>query len=206
MVILAATSPVPMPEPLQGAEPPARLKRRDRRLARALIRGEPDAMAMMMELHGRALLGCILGVVGEQALAQDVLQQVLLEIWQRSTSYDPTRSGVLTWALMISRSRAVDELRRRVPEPVDPAVAAAVEIDGVDESDQLLERWRVAELLRRLPTDESSLLRMRFYEGFTQAEIAERTGIPVGTVKTRMVNGLTQLRGLLEHEGADHGV
>jgi RNA polymerase sigma-70 factor (ECF subfamily) len=133
----------------------------------------------------------------------DVLQQVLVVVWQRGASYDPDRAGLLTWVLTIARSRAIDELRRRVPEPIDPA-GLTMQVEAADrgesETDQLLEQWRIAGLLARLPKDEESLLRLRFYEGLSQSEIAESTGIALGTVKARMVRGLCQLRDLVEAE------
>ncbi len=169
----------------------------------ALRERRPEAMALVMEAHGRTLLGYLAQMLGDRATAEDVLQQVLLEIWQRAASYDPDRAGLLTWALTIARSRAIDELRRRVPEPVDPALLAdrAESTAGVpSEAEQLLEQWRMAGLLERLPRAEANLLRLRFYDGLSQSEIAERTGIAIGTVKSRMVTGLCQLRDLLEAE------
>lgn len=180
---------------------PRRRRRADRRAADALRHRRPDALALVMDAHGRVVLGYLNQALGDRATAEDVLQQVLLEVWQRAATYDPERSGLLTWVLMIARHRAIDELRRRVPEPVDLESVSPDRVDVADdESDRLLERWRMAGLLERLPRDESSLLRLRFYEGLTQTEIAERTGVALGTVKTRMVNGLAHLRDLIEAE------
>lgn len=200
----ALASAINVPGTLTGSAPPPRRRRRaDRRAERALRERRPDALALVMDAHGRTLLGFLTQMLRDRGTAEDVLQQVLLEVWQRAESYDPERAGLLTWVLTIARSRALDELRRRVPEPLDPAVAAErVEGagTGADEPDRLLERWRMAGLLERLPRDEAGLLRLRFYEGLTQSEIAQRTGVPAGTVKTRMVNGLRHLRELLEAE------
>lgn len=160
-------------------------------------------MALLMEAHGRTILGYLTQLLADRATAEDVLQQVLLEVWQRASSYDAARASLLTWVLMIAKSRALDELRRRVPEPLDPAAAAehaALNQLAEDEPERLLERWRIAALLERLPREEASLLRLRFYDGLSQTEIAARTGISPGTIKTRMVNGLAQLRTLLEAE------
>ncbi|WP_249019215.1 RNA polymerase sigma factor [Conexibacter sp. S30A1] len=176
-------------------------RRQDQRTVRALRERAPEAMAYVMEAHGRALLGFLSNILGNTATAEDVLQQVLLEVWQRGADYDPERAGLLTWLLTIARSRAVDELRRRTPEPVDPTtdtLETGVEADS--EIDQLLEQWRMAGLLARLPREEAELLRLRFYEGLSQTEIADSTGVALGTVKARMVKGLCQLRSLLELE------
>lgn len=188
---------------LDVASSPRQLRRHDRRAVTALKERAPDAMALVMEAHGRSVLGFLTQMLGDRVTAEDVLQQVLIEVWQRGTSYDPDRAGLLTWVLTIARSRAIDELRRRVPEPIDPAgLTMQVEAAhrGESETDQLLEQWRIAGLLARLPRDEANLLRLRFYEGLSQSEIAESTGVALGTVKARMVNGLCQLRDLLEAE------
>jgi len=182
---------------------PRRRRRADRQAARALKDRRPEALALLMQAHGRTILGYLTQLLRDRQSAEDVLQQVLLEVWQRAASYDPDRAGLLTWVLMIAKSRALDELRRRVPEPVDPSTAAqraAVTRPSEGDPERMLERWRIAALLERLPRDEASLLRLRFYDDLTQTEIAARTGISMGTIKTRMVNGLAQLRDLLEAE------
>ncbi len=179
------------------------MRRQDHKAVAALKSKRPDAMALVMEAHGSTLLGYLTQLLPDRATAEDVLQLVLLEVWQRASTYDPERSGLLTWVLTIARSRAIDQLRRRVPEPLDP-VALAAKADGAwpaaSENERLLEEWRIAGLLARLPREESSLLRLRFYDGLSQSEISERTGVALGTVKARMVNGLSQLRELLEAE------
>jgi RNA polymerase sigma-70 factor, ECF subfamily len=102
--------------------------------------------------------------------------------------------------LTIARSRAIDHLRRRVPEPRDPQLPDPRAVE--EDADALLERWRVAQLLGRLPEVERALLRLRFYDDLSQSEISAATGIPMGTVKARMVRGLTRLREMIEAEGA----
>src|SRR4051794_6274656 len=169
--------------------------REERRLAQRLARRDPDALRELHDLHGRATFGFLLRTLGDRATAEDVQQQVFLEAWQRGERYDADRGGLLTWLLTIARSRAIDHLRRRVPEPRDPASAVAL-ADRADESrvDDLLEHWRMAGELAQLPVEQSELLRRRFYLGQSQTEIAEATGVPLGTVKSRMVTGLERLR------------
>lgn len=189
---------------VEGSAPSPRDRRRqDRRAVKALRERAPEAMALVMEAYGRTVLGYLSQMLRDRATAEDVLQQVLLEVWQRGPSYDPDRAGLLTWVMTIARSRAIDELRRRVPEPIDPdgqTLRADATVQPESEMDQLLEQWRMAGLLARLPREEASLLRLRFYEGLSQSEISEHTGIALGTVKARMVRGLYQLRELVEAE------
>lgn len=156
---------------------------------------------MVEARFGRALGGFLREALPDPATAEDVRQQVLLEIWRRGPQYDPERASLLTWMLTIARSRAIDERRRRRPEPLDPAIAAdRAEQPASGELDQLLERWRLAAHLARIPADEATALRLRFYGGLSQTEIAERMEMSLGTVKMRMVSGLARLRELIAEE------
>jgi RNA polymerase sigma-70 factor (ECF subfamily) len=197
-----------LPQVDDARAPSRREQRRDRRLIRALRKQDPEAIALLQERHGAMLLGYLTGVLGDRATAEDVLQVTLTEVWQRGPAYDPARASLLTWVMLIARSRALDQLRRRVPEPHDPETATML-LDrdrdrdasgGASEVDALLDRWQVAALLTQLPVAEAELLRLRFYRGLTQREIAARTGLPLGTVKMRMVQALARLRELLDEE------
>lgn len=171
----------------------------ERRLVELLRAGDQGAIAIVEERYGRIIGGFLREALPDPASAEDVMQQVLVELWRRGPDYEPERAGVLTWAMTIARSRAIDELRRRRPEPVDPS---AIDDAGAPaaELDQILERWRLAELLERIPSEEAVALRLRFYEELAQPEIAARLGVPLGTVKTRMVRGLARLRGMIAEE------
>jgi RNA polymerase sigma-70 factor, ECF subfamily len=176
----------------------------DRRLADGLGRRDAAALRELHERCGGSVFGFLVRTLGDRGAAEDVFQQVFLEAWQRGPAYDPERAGPMTWLLSIARSRAIDHMRRRVPEPRDPAGSLAL-LEGASDPaadvDALLESWRLAHLLDRLPDAESDVLRRRFYREQTQREIAADTGIPLGTVKMRMVQGLGRLRTLLDEEG-----
>jgi RNA polymerase sigma-70 factor, ECF subfamily len=178
--------------------------RDDRRLGDALRAGDPRALETFHARYGATVFGYLLHVVRERAAAEDVFQTVMTEVWRRAARYDPERGSLATWALTIARSRAIDELRRRRPEPLDPAdlpepgggaTAAAVP------QDEALDRWRMAHLLSRLPADERRLLELRFYGELSQSEISAQIDLPLGTVKTRMVRALERLRGFMDEEG-----
>lgn len=168
--------------------------------------GRPPTLEGIYDEYAPTVLGYLINVLRDRGVAEDVHQQVFLEVWQRVSTYDPERASVLTWVMTIARSRAVDELRRRVPEPRDPgepgSAGPARDDDPEGSPDALVERWRVAHLLSQLRPEERELLRMRFFEGLSQSEIAERTDIPLGTVKMRMVGALRRLRDLIEEEDA----
>lgn len=185
----------------EGVRKRGEIPRAERRLAGRLARRDPAALEALYREYGRTTFGYLVRALGDRGLAEDVQQQVFLEAWQRADQYDLRRAGLLTWLMTITRSRAIDQLRRRVPEPHDPSSPVVVlERDTEAEAvlDQRLEQWRVAGLLERLPEQEAVLLRMRFYDGLSQSEIAQSTGVALGTVKSRMVSALEALREMLE--------
>jgi RNA polymerase sigma-70 factor (ECF subfamily) len=181
--------------------------REDRRLAAALRAGDPRALEAFHDRFGASVFGYLLHVLRERAAAEDVFQTVMTEVWRRAARYDPARGSLATWALTIARSRAIDELRRRRPEPHDPAelpepgVDAAGAATATAPQEQALDRWRMAHLLSQIPQEERRLLELRFYAELSQSEIAAQTGMPLGTIKSRMVRGLERLRGLMDEEG-----
>jgi RNA polymerase sigma-70 factor, ECF subfamily len=174
----------------------------ERHLARRLRHRDEDALREVYERFARMTFGFLFGVLRDRGNAEDVQQQVFLQVWERADSFDPRRGSLLTWIMLIARSRALDELRRRVPEPRDITGAVAPLESPVEEDrlDDLLEQWHVAGMLARLPAAEADLLRRRFHDGRSQSEIAAEVGIPLGTVKARMRSGLEGLRRMIEDE------
>jgi RNA polymerase sigma-70 factor (ECF subfamily) len=181
-----------------GARRVAPPSRAERRLAGALRRGDARALESVHAQYGATVFGYLLHTLRDRAAAEDVFQQVMTEVWRRGAQYDPARASMVTWILTIARSRAIDELRRRRPEPHDPGTLPEAAVDPPQ--DDVAERWRVSHLLSQLPVEERRLLELRFYGELSQSEIAERTGVAMGTVKTRMVRGLERLRGLMDAE------
>jgi RNA polymerase sigma-70 factor (ECF subfamily) len=163
--------------------------------------GDRDAFEQLYRRHGATTFAYLRSQLRNRPAAEDVQQQVWLEVWERRSSFDPARASFLTWVMLIARSRAIDAQRRRQPELYDPQR----DLDRLDEAeeprtDTMLERWRIADALQRLPHEEAEVLRLRFHSELSQTEIAEHTGLPLGTVKMRMVDGLLRLRGLLADE------
>lgn len=199
-----ALAPLPFPSVNMGRSMSAEgtSPAEEQRLAQLLREHDPGALREVYDRFGRVTFGFLLKMLGDRGAAEDVQQQVFLEVWRRSDRFDPERGKLLAWVMTIARSRAIDHLRRRVPEPVDqesePGSHQAP--SGGDEIEALADQWLMRALLDRLPPSESELLRLRFYAGFSQAEIAQREGIPLGTVKTRMVSGLRRLREMIDEE------
>lgn len=174
-------------------------RRAERRLAEQLRSGDVRALDAFHAHLGSAVFGYVRHVLRDRDAAEDVYQQVLTEVWRRAGQYDARRGSLITWALTIARSRVIDELRRRRPEPVDPAELP--ELAELAPQDSAIDRWRMAHLLARLPAEQRELLRLRFYCDLSQTEIAVQTGLALGTIKGRMVRGLHRLRELLDEEG-----
>ena len=213
MPMIGSVAPLPLPSgtaaliaamaSLPGSAERTERTKKESKLSRDLRRKRPDAVDRLYEEYGSSTFGFLVSLLGDRHTAEDVQQQVFLEAWQKAESFDPARGSLLNWLLMIARSRAIDHMRKRRPEPVDPSLDGHTTVDhrSDGEIDRLLEEWRVSHALARIPKEESHLLRMRFYEDLSQSEIANRTGIPLGTVKMRMVAGLGRLRSELETEG-----
>ncbi len=178
---------------------------RTARIAAGLHRRDEATLAELHRDHGRTVMNFVRHALGDAGAAEDVHQEIFLEVWRRGPTFDPRRASPGTWIMLIARSRVIDHLRKRVPEPRDPSdpVAAAV-FDREDLSaspEVFVERWRMATLLDRLPEREAQVLRMRFRDELSQQEIAERVGIPLGTVKTRMMSALRRLREMIDEDG-----
>ncbi|MBJ7459703.1 MAG: sigma-70 family RNA polymerase sigma factor [Thermoleophilaceae bacterium] len=173
----------------------------DKKVLTGLRNGDEGAIEQIYAEYGRVVFGYLRRTLGDPGAAEDVQQQVFTEVWKRGAGYDPERASLLTWIMQIARSRAIDNLRKRTPEPVEIDDNFPTETtDGDGFTSELNDQWQVAQLLQRLPREESDMLRARFYLGKSQTEIAEESGIALGTVKMRMVDGLRRMRELIEEE------
>jgi RNA polymerase sigma-70 factor (ECF subfamily) len=174
----------------------------DLELARRMDRGDEQALLEVYSRYSRPVFGLLLRYLADRDTAEDVQQQIFTEVWQKAGAFDPGRGSMLGWIMSIARSRAIDQTRKRVPEPKDPeATAVLVDRGGsYEEIDRLIGAFQFSHLLGQLPEDEAELIRYRFQNELSQSEIAARTGIPLGTIKSRMVSALGRLRTLLEAE------
>jgi RNA polymerase sigma-70 factor (ECF subfamily) len=138
-----------------------------------------------------------LRVLQDTGGAEDVLQDIFMQLWRNPGSFDASRGNMGAWLAVIARHRAIDRLRRRRPENDIEDVVVSVEPDLATEADRsrTLDRIRVA--LRTMPPPQRSALEMAYFEGLTHVEIAEKTGEPLGTIKTRIRTGLFSLRKVL---------
>jgi RNA polymerase sigma-70 factor, ECF subfamily len=177
----------------------------DAALVVAIGRWRQDALAEAYRRHAGSVTALARRLLGSENLAEEVLQEVFLHVWNQGGRYDPGRSSVSTWLVLITRSRSIDRLRsRRVVERTHEAAYQEVTVDtspeGADNVFMHERRERVRRELANLPPEQREVLEMAFYEGLTQTEIASRADLPLGTVKTRTLLAMKKLRNALRAE------
>ncbi len=172
------------------------------RIAAGLRRRDPDAVRALYAEYGPGALALLHDAIRDRSAVEDVYQQVLLEAWQRGRTFDPARASLRTWLATIARSRAIDHLRRRVPEPLDPTIDYADRDagGGPEPVAQLVDRMTLEQLLTQLAPEEARVVRLRWQMGLSQRQISAHTGVPLGTVKSRTASALRRLRAMLEDE------
>ena len=200
--LLAWTGPAP---PRSRRVPPDVVHLSDEALIALAARGEEPALAALYDRYGRVAYGLALRVLRDSALAEDAVQDAFLAVWRSAHRYIPERSKPSPWIMTFVHRRAVDLVRREERRRADQLTEADATVGGsVDEDAWLrLERERVQGALRQLPDQQREAIELAYYGGFTQSELAERLGQPLGTIKSRMFTGLTRLRELLtepDHE------
>jgi RNA polymerase sigma-70 factor (ECF subfamily) len=181
----------------------------DAAVLRLVAERSPDALAELYDRFSPTLLALARRILGASADAEDVLQEVFVQVWNRGERYDPARSSVSTWLVLIARSRAIDRLRgRKVIERTQEATAQVEQVlGGPHTSPEAIHNVltkqrheRVRRELEALPPEQRQVLEMAYYEGLTQSEIAVRADLPLGTVKTRTLLAMKKLRSALRSE------
>jgi RNA polymerase sigma-70 factor (ECF subfamily) len=175
----------------------------DEALVALVARGDEPALAELYDRVGRIAYGLAYRVLRDERLAEDAVQEGFLAVWRTASSYLADRAKARTWILTLVHRRAVDLVRReerRRAEPLEEDVGAQAGVSGSAEEAAWLgfERDRVQEALRRLPDAQREAIELAYYGGYSQSELAERLGQPLGTIKSRMFAGLARLRELLE--------
>lgn len=170
-------------------------------LLRAIKRGDEEALAALYDRYRLILFGLILRILHSQPEAEDVLQDVFLQVWRRASDFDETRGRPFTWLVTLARSRAIDRLRSLGSRERTATEAARATTDSIVDAADDVVKSEQSEIVRRalseLPEEQQSALVLAYFEGLTQSEIARRLNSPLGTVKTRMRSGMIRLRGLL---------
>jgi RNA polymerase sigma-70 factor (ECF subfamily) len=169
----------------------------DHALVTALRSGDQGAMAALYDRYSSIVYSVALRVLQDTGAAEDVLQNIFMQLWRNPGAFDSSRGNMAAWLAVIARHRAIDSLRRRRPETDIEDVVVAVEPDLASDTDRSRAMDKVRGALETMPPPQRSALEMAYFEGLTHAEIAEKTGEPLGTIKTRIRTGLLSLRKVL---------
>lgn len=173
----------------------------DVELLHAIARRDEQALASLYDRYRLILFGLTMRILNSREDAEDVLQEVLLQVWRRASDFDEQRGRPFTWLVTLARSRAIDRLR--VLGSRKRLAASAAQETAEETSDAALDalkseqRQIVKTALAELPEDQRHTLILAYFEGLTQSEIAAKLDTPLGTVKTRMRSGMIKLRELI---------
>jgi RNA polymerase sigma-70 factor (ECF subfamily) len=176
----------------------------DRQLVRAVAEGSSDALGQLYDRHAAAVFGLARRVLMRAEDAEEIVQDVFAQVWRDASRYLADRATVAGWIMMLTRTRAIDRLRARRARPDQAATESSAALPlrepGRDPEQAAVtadDGRIVRHALDALPDNQRQLVELAYYEGMTHSEIAERTGVPLGTVKTRLRAAMATLRGAL---------
>ena len=178
-------------------------------LLKAIAARNEAALAQLYDRYRAILFGLLMRILNNREEAEDVLQEVFLQVWRKATDFDENRGRPFTWLVTLARSRGIDRLRtlaarERVAETSAREVSEDIS-DAATDAFKSEQRGLVTKALSQLPDEQKRPLMLAYFDGLTQSEIAARLGAPLGTVKTRMRTGLISLRELLAGQGESFG-
>ena len=188
------------PEPVQD---------NDVELLTAVASHDEAALARLYDRYRVILFGLLMRILNNREEAEDVLQEVFLQVWRRAADFDENRGRPFTWLVTLTRSRGIDRLRTLAARERVAVAGARDESEAV--SDAATDAFRseqrglVTNALAQLPDEQQRPLMLAYFDGLTQTEIAARLGAPLGTVKTRMRTGMMKLRELLAGKDESFG-
>lgn len=173
-------------------------------LIRRIASGEQGALAELYDESSRFVYGLALRIIKDPCAAEEVSHDVYLQVWRQADRYQEARGDVFSWLFTLTRSRAIDRLRsagmarRKLHAPLEAARSLASEAGGPDEDLALSDRRKVVRAaLMKLSPEQREVISIAYFQGLSHSEIAERLDLPLGTVKTRIRQGMITLRAML---------
>jgi len=168
----------------------------DAALVSRVVEGDESALAILYDRYSGVVYSAVKRVLDDAGAAEEILQDIFYQLWRNASSFDPARGSLAGWLLVSARNRAIDRLRRRgraaMEELGENLVAFPVHLESQIARTEMI--TRVKSLLDTLPPAQREALDFAYFEGMTHSEIAQRTGEPLGTVKTRLRSALGVLK------------
>jgi RNA polymerase sigma-70 factor (ECF subfamily) len=156
--------------------------------------GDEDALAALHDRYASVVYSVALRVLGDTTQAEDILQEIFIQLWRNPQRFDANRGSLGAWLAVIARHRAIDQLRRRRPETDVEDVIISVDTRLEQTTDRNMAIAKVRAAVEHLPPEQRQPLELAFFQGLTHSEIASKTGEPLGTIKTRIRTALLALR------------
>lgn len=156
--------------------------------------GDEQAMAALYDRYAKVIYSVALRVLRDRGAAEDVMQEVLMQVWRSPDGFEATRGSLGGWLAVVARNRAIDALRRKRPVDAVDILTLPSGYDLANEAERNSLAEKAREIVRRLPLEQRKMLELAFFDGLTHTEIAGMTDEPLGTVKTRIRSALTTLR------------
>lgn len=173
------------------------------KLVSQLQKKDDKAFGYLYDHYAPLLYGVVCRIVGSEEIAQDILQETFVKIWNNVELYDPNKGRLYTWVLNIARNTAIDKIRSKEHKNTqqrDSLTSKQARNKSDDGSQQIGEFIGLNDVLKKLRAEHKLIIDMMYFEGYTQAEVSEKLGIPLGTVKTRARAALEHLRTLLQED------
>jgi RNA polymerase sigma-70 factor (ECF subfamily) len=188
---------------------PEQAQENDVELLKAIAARDEAALAQLYDQYRVILFGLLMRILNNREEAEDVLQELFMQVWRRAADFDENRGRPFTWLVTMTRSRGIDRLRALAAR--ERVAVAGVRDESEAISDAATDAFRseqrglVTNALAQLPDEQKRPLMLAYFDGLTQSEIAVHLGAPLGTVKTRMRTGMMKLRELLAGKGKSFG-
>ena len=171
----------------------------DEELVYRVAQGDERALSELYDRYSRPVYATGIRSLGDTHLAEELVQDAFTSVWQGAASFDPSRASFATWLYRVTRNRVVDLARRRRVRPVSVGDEPLQEISGGPEPEAGVDGWDVARALSRIPEEHREVLTLAYFEGLSQREISRRTGVPLGTIKSRTTAAMKRLHRIMTH-------
>jgi RNA polymerase sigma-70 factor, ECF subfamily len=180
----------------------------DTDLMAQVIQRDQSALAELYRRYGALVYSLARNVLNDEGMAEETTQDIFLKVWNQALTWDPARGKLVSWLLTMTRYTAIDRLRKEQRRPMRGSNSLDEMTDLIPNDDKTEDDLRqdghlLRALLDRLPQEQLALIRLSFFLGMSHSEIAEKTALPLGTVKTRLRLGMQKLRAMWMNENSD---